>query len=40
MVEVPRREKTEEEIKVIEEARKTTGQWMGEETMDGRNING
>ena len=34
MVEVTRREKTEEEKKVIEEARSTTGQWMGEEKME------
>ena len=31
MVEVTRREKTEEELKAIEEARKTKGIWMGEE---------
>ena len=34
MVEVTRREKTEEEKKVIEEARKATGKWMGEEKME------
>ena len=34
MVEVTRREKTEEEKKVIEEARSTTGKWMGEEKME------
>ena len=34
MVEVTRRKKTEEEKKVIEEARKTTGKWMGEEKME------
>ena len=33
MVEITRREKTEEELKVIEEARKASGKWMGEETM-------
>ena len=31
MVEITHREKTEEEIKAIEEARKTHGKWMGEE---------
>ena len=31
MVEITHREKTEEEIKAIEEARKTKGKWMGEE---------
>ena len=34
MVEVTRREKTEEEKRVIEEARKATGKWMGEEKME------
>ena len=34
MVEVTRREKTEEEKKVIEEARSTTGKWMGEEKIE------
>ena len=34
MVEVTRREKTEEEKKVIEEVRKTGKQWMGETSMD------
>ena len=34
MVEVTRSEKTEEEKKVIEEARKATGKWMGEEKME------
>ena len=34
MVEVTRREKTEEEKKVIEEARKATGKWSGEEKME------
>ena len=34
MVEVTRREKTEEEKKVIEEARKATGKCMGEEKME------
>jgi len=34
MVEVTRRKKTEEEKKVIEEARKATGKWMGEEKME------
>ena len=34
MVEVTRREKTEEEKKVIEEARSATGKWMGEEKME------
>ena len=34
MVEVTRREKTEEEEKVIEEIRKSGKQWMGEKTMD------
>ena len=31
MVEVTRRDKSEEEKKVIEEVRKTGAQWMGEE---------
>ena len=34
MVEVTRREKTEEEKKVIEETRNATGKWMGEEKME------
>ena len=34
MVEITRREKTEEELKVIEEARKASGKWMGEEKME------
>jgi len=34
MVEVTRRKKTEEEKKVIEEARNATGKWMGEEKME------
>ena len=34
MVEVTRREKTEEESKVIEEVRKTGKNWMGETSMD------
>ena len=34
MVEVTRREKTEEEKRVIEEARKATGKWSGEEKME------
>lgn len=34
MVEVTRREKSEEEKKVIEEVRKTGAQWMGEEKME------
>ena len=34
MVEVTRREKTEEEKKVIEEVRKSGAQWMGEDKMD------
>ena len=34
MVEVTRREKTEEEKEVIEEVRKTGKQWMGETSMD------
>ena len=34
MVEVTRREKSEEEKKVIEEARKASGKWMGEEKME------
>tara|TARA_Y100000748_G_scaffold267025_1_gene237728 strand:- start:511 stop:1440 length:930 start_codon:yes stop_codon:yes gene_type:complete len=34
MVKVTHREKTEEEKKVIEEARKTTGKWMGEEKLE------
>ena len=34
MVEVTRREKSEEEKKVIDEVRKTGAQWMGEEKME------
>ena len=34
MVEITRREKTEEELKVIEEARKASGKWMGEEKIE------
>ena len=34
MVEVTRREKTEEEKKVIEETRNATGKWSGEEKME------
>ena len=34
MVEVTRREKTEEEKKVIEETRNATGKWMGEKKME------
>ena len=34
MVDVTRREKTEEEKKVIEETRNATGKWMGEEKME------
>ena len=34
MVELTNSEKTEEEKKVIEEARKVTGKWSGEEKME------
>ena len=34
MVETTHREKTEEEVKAIEEARKVHGKWMGEEKVE------
>ena len=34
MVDIKHTDKTEEEEKAIEEARKTHGVWMGEKTMD------